>query len=208
MSYNELIKLMKNRHSVRVFKKDPVVENDIKKIIEAGITAPNARNLQNWHFLVIKQDFKKKEMADAIRSKMKYFADRVVDESEKNKITSNTKYYTFFEYAPAVIVVVLKPYNSSVGAIIQKNQLDSSYKSSAGLQSVSAAIQNILLAAQSLKYGACWMTGPLVARKELEKICNIKEPDELFAIIPIGIPDGQITVTTRKPVSEVMTVVD
>jgi len=38
-----------------------------------------------------------------------------------------------------------------------------------GLQSISAAIQNILLAAHSLGYGACWMTGPVIAYRKIEK---------------------------------------
>lgn len=57
-----------------------------------------------------------------------------------------------------------------------------------GLQSVSAAIQNLLLVAHSLGYGTCWMTGPLVAYRELEEILGVDAPWELVALVPLGVP--------------------
>lgn len=41
------------RRSIRKFKPLPVSEEDIKALLEAGMSAPSARNLQPWHFIVI-----------------------------------------------------------------------------------------------------------------------------------------------------------
>jgi len=54
------------------------------------------------------------------------------------------------------------------------------------LQTIGGLIQNILLAAYSLSYGSCWLTGPNFARHELEHLLNISHPWSLAAIIAIG----------------------
>ena len=42
------------RRSVRVFSDQEILDEDINKIIEAGICAPSAKNQQPWEFIVIK----------------------------------------------------------------------------------------------------------------------------------------------------------
>ena len=41
------------RRSIRKFKKDPVDEATIRKLLEAAMSAPSARNQQPWRFVVI-----------------------------------------------------------------------------------------------------------------------------------------------------------
>ena len=48
------------RRSVRKFKNDPVSEDVLKNILEAGRQAPSATNNQPWHFVVVR-DKKGKE---------------------------------------------------------------------------------------------------------------------------------------------------
>ena len=54
MDYTGLLKLVKNRRSIRRFKPDPVPDEYIEKIIEAGRWAPSGYNSQPWEFLVVK----------------------------------------------------------------------------------------------------------------------------------------------------------
>jgi nitroreductase len=42
------------RLTVRTFKPDPVPDDVVTKLLEAGRLAPSSRNLQPWHFIVIK----------------------------------------------------------------------------------------------------------------------------------------------------------
>jgi len=48
-----------NRRSIRKFKNEPVSEEVIKNILEAGRLAPTATNQQPWHFLVAKNQQEK-----------------------------------------------------------------------------------------------------------------------------------------------------
>lgn len=65
MIFLELFEAIKNRRSIRAFKSDSIPEEDLKKILTAGIWAPSAGNLQSWEFIIVKDDAKKKELAIA-----------------------------------------------------------------------------------------------------------------------------------------------
>ena len=54
MDYAGLLELVKKRRSIRRFRSDPVPDEYIEKIIEAGRWAPSGYNSQPWEFLVIK----------------------------------------------------------------------------------------------------------------------------------------------------------
>jgi len=77
------------------------------------------------------------------------------------------------------------------------------YQVNAGLQSVASAITQFLLAAYSLGYGTCWMTGPLVAKPELESALSLRPPEELLAVVALGKPDSPPPKPARKPPEEV-----
>lgn len=45
---------IKDRRATPGFLADPVSENDLKQILEAGLSAPSAYNLQPWRFVVVR----------------------------------------------------------------------------------------------------------------------------------------------------------
>jgi len=49
------LELAKKRYSVRSYKPDPVPEEDLKYVLEAGRIAPSAVNYQPWQFLVFRE---------------------------------------------------------------------------------------------------------------------------------------------------------
>jgi len=50
------LELAKKRFSVRKFKPDPVKEEDLQYVLEAGRIAPSANNSQPWQFIVVIKD--------------------------------------------------------------------------------------------------------------------------------------------------------
>jgi nitroreductase len=56
---NDVLHTIKNRRTIRKFKPDPIDEEKLQMILEAGRWAPSFSNLQPWRFIVIKdQDLK------------------------------------------------------------------------------------------------------------------------------------------------------
>ena len=43
-----------SRRSIRKYTNEPVSDDEIKKLLEAGMSAPSAGNEQPWHFIVIR----------------------------------------------------------------------------------------------------------------------------------------------------------
>lgn len=56
---NQILETIKNRRTIRKFKTDPIEDEKLRWILEAGRWAPSFSNLQPWKFFVIKdQDLK------------------------------------------------------------------------------------------------------------------------------------------------------
>ena len=43
-----------NRRSVRVYTDEPIADEDLKKILSAGLMAPSGKSKVPWHFIVVK----------------------------------------------------------------------------------------------------------------------------------------------------------
>ncbi|MGA2465406.1 MAG: nitroreductase family protein [Thermodesulfobacteriota bacterium] len=64
---NEVLKAIKNRRTVRRFKPNPIDEEMLQMILEAGRWAPSFSNLQPWRFIVIKDQGLKNALDKAAR---------------------------------------------------------------------------------------------------------------------------------------------
>ena len=60
------MKVIDTRRSVREYSDKVVSDKDIKKILEAAMQAPSARNQQPWEFLVVKDQEKKEKLASLV----------------------------------------------------------------------------------------------------------------------------------------------
>lgn len=65
---------VRSRLTVREFKPDAVPNSVIRKLLEAGRLAPSSRNLQPWHFIVIKNKDTLRRIAE-IASSGRFIAD-------------------------------------------------------------------------------------------------------------------------------------
>ena len=65
MEWNPVEKVIMERRSIRNFKKEPVPDNLIRRVLEAGRFAPTAGNAQPWKFIVVKDPVLISEMERA-----------------------------------------------------------------------------------------------------------------------------------------------
>lgn len=61
----EVFECIRTRRSIRKYKDKQVPWDNIITIMQAGKYAPSAGNLQNWKFIVVKDDNKRKAIAEA-----------------------------------------------------------------------------------------------------------------------------------------------
>jgi len=69
----EFLALMKRRRSVREYEERPVPKEVIEDALAAAITAPSGANLQPWHFVVITDPDKKREIRIAAEEEEQEF---------------------------------------------------------------------------------------------------------------------------------------
>lgn len=151
---NEVLNVIKRRRSIRKYLPKQIKEEDLKLIIESAVYAPSAHNDQPWHFTVIQN----KDIIQMISDKSKELAaESEVDWIKKMALNPDTHL----------------TYNSPTLIIVSGNKT-----ATAPLVDCSAAIQNMLLVAESLGIGSVWI-GLIRFFFKLE--------DE---VKKLGIPDG------------------
>ncbi|HBU68920.1 MAG TPA: hypothetical protein DEE98_00885 [Elusimicrobia bacterium] len=204
MNDQELLKVLKTRRSVRRFLPGSIPESDINKIILAASWAPSGTNHQNWHFIVINSKAIIEALSDTVKKTVSDYAAEIKLDSARHGFLNYTGYFTFFRQAPHVIAVVKKPYDSITQKLMRRYDLPDNFLTSTDVQGPAAAIQNLMLMAHAMGYGTCWMTGPLIAREKMESILEIKSPDQLMALIPLGKPEFLPPAPRRKDVEGIV----
>jgi len=205
----DLFDAIKGRTSIRRFKQTPVLDEDIRKILDAGRLAPSANNTQPWSFQVIKDRAVLARMAEAVRQQIDRMIPHAEDEKQAQRLTAyKGTYYTFFENAPLVIAVFLEGYDAGTDKLLARMGCPAEeikrLRPMPGLQSVAAAIEHMLLACHALGYGSCWMTGPLVAQEAFEELLGYGKEKFIAALLPVGVPDEDPPARPRKALAELM----
>ena len=67
-NWNETLRSIARRHSVRMFEDKPVPEELIGAILRAANQAPSAHNQQSWRFVIVRGE-KKQELAHLVTSR-------------------------------------------------------------------------------------------------------------------------------------------
>jgi F420 biosynthesis protein FbiB-like protein len=195
----KLIEGLETRRSIRTYKKDPVEMDKIKKILNLAILAPSAHNSNPWNFVVIDNDQIKRKLA--VEMAEKYRGD-LQEDGIKQKTINNmiSESINRFSTAPILIIPCLnmEKMQKYPDKKRQKNEWIM------GIESVSAAIQNTLLAAHALGLSSCWHCAPLFAKKIVRRVLKIPESIEPIALITVGysLTDKSIYAPHRPDLSE------
>ena len=129
-TFNNII----SRRSVRGFLVDKIISDEnLNKIVDAGMYAPLAVNKVLWHFTVLKDKEMQQKIIDGIIDVLK------INPTEHIKKRLSMPNFSPFYGAPAVIVV------------------SGDKKNNWAQSNCGAAIQNMLLMANELGIDSCWV---------------------------------------------------
>jgi nitroreductase len=213
---SELADLIMSRHSVRKWQDKDVPEEVLLNAIELATYAPNAGNQQNWYFYVILNRDVIGSIADAVQATTEYI-DSWPESVEMGGVASKiAPVSSFFRSAPAAIAVTAKQYQSRLEQAAAA-RADSDPKArqirewraiaDSKIQSVASATAYLLLALHQQGLGAVWMTGPVQAKGEIEKILQVPPEMDLVAFIPVGYPAETPQPKQRKKVSDICRII-
>jgi nitroreductase len=191
-----LFDAMHTMRAMRRLKPDPVPDELIRKIIDAGVCAPSGGDVQHWRFIVVKDPAIKQQLQLRYKKALDQILPRYraappppgKTEAQKHRMLDAVIYLTeHFHEAPVLIVCCL------VGDLAKALGLA---KMSGA--SIYPAVQNMLLAARGLGLGSTLTTRHLLFEKEVNEVLGLPENAETFAILPIGYPMGKFGPVSRQ----------
>jgi len=183
------MKVIQDRRSIREWTEEPVSEQDLAMILEAGRLAPSGENAQPWRFIIVRDPDTRKKLgalagggsgrrftAEFVTHQMQERFATLQDEAKKKaafeKLTSG-QVSAFLANAPLNIVVCGK-----------KDVWDMPYDTT-------AAIENMLLMVTALGLGACWVIAPCIDIRDEERIqalLDIPVGFKAVSVISVGRP--------------------
>jgi len=213
MDLKGLEQLMKGRRSIRKWANKEVPDDLIEKAVELATWAPNGGNYQGWYFVAVKNRGIINKIADAVQE----VADRIASwpesrQFDQKEMARYQKNASVWRHAPALIGAFTVQYESVMDkTLLARESCDAeakrilSLKRSApsSVQSVAAAVTQMLLTFHTMGLGAVWLAGPLMAKEEIEKMLHVEDMD-LICLVALGYPD-ESPVKDRKPVKQVLT---
>lgn len=186
----DVMQAINNRRSIRKFKSEPISKEIIRAILDAGIKAPSGKNRQPWEFVVVTEE-KRAEMIRVMREGIRIFRERFGD-------TGSSEYtLAVMEQAP-VTIFVFNPYGTYPW---QEKTVFQQSVETVDIQSAGAAIQNMILAAESFGIGTLWICDVFHA---YESLCEWLNKDcQMVAALSLGYANENPPMRPRKNIDEV-----
>ncbi len=174
-----MIDVIQQRRSIRKYKDQQVDEETILKIIDCGRLAPSDSNTQPWNFIVVR--------SEEMRTKLAHIS------HEQDWMLA----------APVFIVCVadIRVATAETGPL-DINEDTTGIATKQIILDTAIAGENIVLAAESLGLGTCWVTWYI--QEEIRPILGIPNDKYVVAIITMGYKDQTPKQRPRRTLDEVI----
>ena len=194
----DLFEIMRPTRSMRRRKPDPVPAALIRKILEAGVSAPSGGNMQRWRFLVVR-DAEVKRAAGAYYKRA--WDEMVAPRYRAGEPAPGTSRERFGRMLDAAQHLADHIHEAPVWIV---PCLEGAAPTRTAGSSIYPAVQNMLLAARALGLGATLTTLYLSFEKEVEAVFGLPADMHSYAILPIGYPMGRFGPVRRIPLADVV----
>jgi coenzyme F420-0:L-glutamate ligase / coenzyme F420-1:gamma-L-glutamate ligase len=198
-----LATLLQSRRSVRKFQDRPVSRELIELVIEAARWAPSPHGRQPWRFVVLTKQELKLQLADQMGSTWQQNLEMDGQDADLVNIRLEKSRQRILN-APVIIIPCLFLEDLDYYPD-ERRQAD---EKTMAIQSIGAAIQNMLLMAYDLGLDTGWMCAPLFCP---EVVCKALDLDPRFipqALITIGYAAADPQRRERLPLSSLIVRLD
>ena len=190
----DVFEIIQTTRAMRRLKPEPVSDDLIDQILQAGLAAPSGGNRQNWGFIVVRdpdvkrriQVFYKRAFDDVVGPNYASAPPPPgVDANQYARQHQAVEYLTdHFHEAPVWIVACLTVGSGPAGR--------------GSGASIYPAVQNMLLAARALGLGATLTTRHLLHAADVDAILGLPDGVRSYAIVPVGYPVGRFGPVRRS----------
>jgi coenzyme F420-0:L-glutamate ligase / coenzyme F420-1:gamma-L-glutamate ligase len=191
----DMLDAIRTRRSIRKYQPKAVSQEVVTEVLETAGLAPSAHNAQPWRFIVLTDSSLKRELAEAMAKS--WAADMAKDSIKIDKEMRNSKVERF-SAAPTLILACSTIEDMNI--FPDKNR--QSIERDLALQSLGAAMQNLLLAIHAKGLGACWFCAPAFCKQTVRTSLNIPEGVEPQALVALGYPAEKPHLPPRKTLGD------
>jgi len=186
MIQNSTLKTIFERRSVRKFKSKKISLEAIKTIVRAGQRAPTACRMETYSFILISDNEKRKQIIQ--------------------KTVSHGPTREFMEEAPIWILICTDFARQIKFLEIQniKNDFNETSKFMLGIIDAALAAENMVLAAESIGLGSCFVGSIWTAPKLLAEILSLPKNVLPLVLLCIGHPNENPSPRPRWPLKVIL----
>jgi nitroreductase len=181
----DVIEIIKSRRCVREYKEDQIPDADIEFLIDCAGYAPSGLNMQPWGFLVIKNRDVIRRLSESCKKSMIPLLEDLKQTSE-----SAREYLAFLKKEGSDMF-----YGAPVLMIIFGNK-----RAPTAAYDCAMAAQTMMLAAQSIGIGSCWIGAAQKALMDKKLLKELGAPEGYIIVAPLifGYPKGKTETPERK----------
>lgn len=192
----DTIEAISKRRSIRKYSTKEISRDIILKVIQAASQAPSAKNRQPWRFVVVTAKAKD-AMMEVMRKGIEH------EKSGKGLLPCSTQSIVGAEYTmdvmkQAPVTVLILNTHKLAKTVTREDE----FYNLTNIQSIGAAIQNMILSATDLGLGSLWICDIYFAYEQLTGWLNTD--DQLVAAISLGYPAEKPFPRPRKNIADLI----
>ncbi len=207
MEFDEFLKLVRKRRSIRKFKPDPVPDEYIEMILEAARWAMSGANAQPWEFIVVKdRETRDKivELHEDYRQESHWIEKTRIPELRHPAHMEGPPGSPRLKDVPVLIIIVGDPRTYQATALAAHFFIGEGGPMANYLKNVGNATQMIHLAAAVLGLGAQWTSVSRYWEGRLKQLLGVPEVLQIQTIVPIGYPAHKPGPPYRRKLNEIV----
>jgi PPOX class probable F420-dependent enzyme len=195
----DILPVARGRRSVRAYQDRPVPRSALVTMLEAARWAPSPHGAQPWRFVVLTRPEAKQQLADAMGAEWQRTLEMDREPAEIVALRL-AKSRERIERAPALILACL--YLADLDRYPDADRRRA--EEVMAIQSLGAALENMLLAAYTLGLDTGWMCAPLFCPDTVRAALDLDESLIPHALITVGYVAQEPKRRPHRPVDELV----
>ncbi len=184
----DALELIKTRRSTRRYREDPVSEEMLSQILEAGRYAPSGGNNQSTHLIVVKNREILSELAVIVKqafSQMEVTEGMYASMASAVRASKQESYYFHYNAPVLIIACNQKDYGNNIA-------------------DCACVLENMMIMANALDLGSCWINQlkwlnddpAILAFMQSLGMCAT---ERVYGALALGFPDTADGLPAREP---------
>ena len=195
--------VVRGRRSVRRFLPDPLPDEIVERVLEAGLWAPSPHGTQPWRFAVLRSRPARERLADAMAESWRH---NLAMDGEPEEVIQGRLAGSRRRLLEAPVLILVSLYTRDLDRY--PDPARAAAERTMAVQSLGACVQNMLLAAFAVGIDAGWMCAPLFCPEVVVSALGLDPALEPQALIALGHAAADPRRRPRRPLDTLVVLDD